>query len=480
MAGIFASSGVIASTAEVQAETLQECFDRLLVEMVAERRPVLRHLPMAEIYEGRIISISRQALKSLIHLKIGEGPLSRWPKEEIPEDNYRVILVDSTRMWLEDGKGDRYVISRKKLNYKKFPMSNGVPSGASPIRIGDYVMVGNLSSIDKTPIPLVTVSGDKIERLNPFFIPAIGKIVNVEDDGNIVLRLRFLAKNRGKKISDIYDGNYRVERKYLLNLAGGNQGIADKVLEPTLNIHLSFSNLEQVRFRGEDHRMHLGVVLSHLPGSSEIRDDSGAISSVQESNIFKYVAENVSSPIFEGQQDSAEIEYSDPLVVKALNGAAKLSSIEGFSKLSEVEQIEALTQYVRTVLPYNNAASFAEINGLTHMSDLICAGAGTCRHQSTILAAVLSEAGYSVRPTYFEYRDSEGHMTAGHRWLEVDIRDTEKKLKTFVVDATSEPGHDILPLTEVLESAKKPENFEDRTARYYGNPKRQHRAPISP
>jgi arylamine N-acetyltransferase len=114
------------------------------------------------------------------------------------------------------------------------------------------------------------------------------------------------------------------------------------------------------------------------------------------------------------------------------------------------------------------------------MSDVICAGAGTCRYQSTLLASVLSELGFTVRQTIYEYKNSAGLITSGHRWLEVDVPDVKEGKKTLVLDVTGNAGTDIIPLSDAVAEAQKPENRNSFSTLYYANPGRQYVLPATP
>jgi len=129
--------------------------------------------------------------------------------------------------------------------------------------------------------------------------------------------------------------------------------------------------------------------------------------------------------------------------------------------MHDQERFETLIKFIKAKIPWTAAANFGEENGLNTYNKLICTGVGVCRHNSLVLASILSEAGYRVRPTaYFPGANREGHA-----WLEVDSVQADGKIITYILDPSTP---DIL-FSKPLENAQKNalRNSESNDALWY-------------
>ncbi len=111
---------------------------------------------------------------------------------------------------------------------------------------------------------------------------------------------------------------------------------------------------------------------------------------------------------------------------------AVLSSHPDFLLMAPRDKILTLLKYTQRNVPWTKAAQSAENAGLSTFSDIVCAGAGVCRHNSNLLATTLSEAGFPTRLVRYLPEGQDGHA-----WMEVDMRMLDGSVQTYVVDPSN-------------------------------------------
>ncbi len=125
-----------------------------------------------------------------------------------------------------------------------------------------------------------------------------------------------------------------------------------------------------------------------------------------------------------------DFEFPRGLQLEFLNAAARFSSHPEFAALSQVEQVQMLSRFATTLLPYNSRGSEFERDGVRSIDQILACGFGVCRHQTQTLAAVLSETGFSIRILALNTI-----VGTRHTWLEADLGYPRRL--TFVIDPSS-------------------------------------------
>lgn len=271
-------------------------------------------------------------------------------------------------------------------------------------------------------------------------------------------------------------GSYRflVDQSNLYQMPVGAGRTLQEMLTPLSDIIPQFSLHEVVRFRDGEGKMRQGSVVQ-IKGNDlliQIFQDRFWISNTQ---VFSFWGTTTPTSISVDTtryyyEPSVHINLGQPtgILKKFLDGAARLSSHPDFLSASAQTKLKILVTYQGLFLPWSLAGLSLEESGVENFSEILCIGAGVCRHQTPLMAAILDEAGLRVRIYYrlMKLLDNIADFD-GHTWLEIDYP-TLNGYETFVVDPSSA---DVRPLREVVAVAKK--NPTSSEARYLAYPKRK-------
>ncbi len=284
-------------------------------------------------------------------------------------------------------------------------------------------------------------------------LPAIGQFKYWDRNGFAIVEIT-LGDQKGL---------YRVPQKNLGTLSAGNAHRLEHAFD-LIDVKLSFQIGENVRFRDASGVLKKGRIQSFSGNRARIFSE-GHSYAIDQEHIFKNVDGSPRTiKQWNAPGDTPGFDLHDPALQKFLNGAARLASLPAYQRLPDADKLQTLVQYVRSFIPYDTSASYAEYYGLRNFSQIVCAGGGTCRHQATLLAQILTESGIPARLTGRFLPQSAGG--SGHRWLEADLSG-----RTFVVDASSNVQQ-VIPIEDAMaKAAADPKSFE---AMWFANPERVH------
>ena len=108
--------------------------------------------------------------------------------------------------------------------------------------------------------------------------------------------------------------------------------------------------------------------------------------------------------------------------------------------------------------------------------------AAACASTNAALGNVLLEAGFTVRTVSYGpvlgrdnkvIRFGPPVKGIGHLWLEVDVRDEEGKMQTYILDAAPDDANKIVVETLFAAQELARNDVESVEARYYVNPGRK-------
>jgi transglutaminase-like putative cysteine protease len=318
------------------------------------------------------------------------------------------------------------------------------------LKVGEYVKLQKATDQESKSLILPYEDGSDTLEFADGLLPAVAHLKGWDKDGAGLAEMTYLK--------DKFD--FRVPKENLAPLATGNAERFYQIAD-ALDFPLSFKKNENVRFRDSDGRMRVGRFLKQRRDWARIKTESGPVA-VRLDEIFKLDpdAQPRTPAGWLAYGTTSEMDFTDPVLRHFLNRGARLMSLPGYRELPDAAKLQALVQYVRTFVPYDNAARYAEDYGLKNFSQVLCAGAGTCRHQATLLAQLLAEAGTEVR--LVGHNTEEGY---GHRWVEATLSG-----QTYVVDASSGVKQ-VLTLEEAQSKAAADSNSFEAT--YFANPKRE-------
>ena len=296
-------------------------------------------------------------------------------------------------------------------------------------------------------------------------MPYIGRFAGAREDGYVV---DTQSANNG-----MYGVHLVLSPRDVRSLPAGTRAKARRLVADVLAIPLSFAEGEAVRFRRPqpDGRMSEGTVVRVEDKRIVVRDASGADLSVKRRAVFKSSGHvPARTPRFDGMFDAnwAKLGKVRADLAAFLDGGARLTSHPDFPSLREKEKLDLLLRYVDRSVPWLKAARLAENAGLTKMEDILRAGAGTCRHKSVLLAAILAEAGIPARVVVMRPKDG----SEGHAWVEADMP-SARGVRTWLVDPSA--GRFALPLADIPAWVKgQPGN---KAAAFYVSPERTYWTP---
>jgi hypothetical protein len=333
----------------------------------------------------------------------------------------------------------------------------------APFEAREYVQIGKEGD---PQLLLKHVDAPTTMTLDKRSLPYIGRFVGMEDGANYVVEI----KGAGG-----VDANVRVPKEQVYALPAGTVKAARQSMHRLPVIQLSFQPGEGVRFRNKWGLIEMGAVIALRDGVMKIMTMAGEIS-ISPKNVFKPSGPKIPvTPHYKAYW--TEGQWKSPagptgLFAEFLNGGAALTSHPDFAQAAPAEKIEVLMRYVWHNIPWTAAAKQAEDAGLRAFEDLLCAGAGVCKHNSTLLATILSEAGYFTRLVSYVPPGKEGETERrGHAWLEVDMPSDQGEVETYVVDPSGVSGF-IKPIREVEKIAQT--NPDSNANKWYMQPGREY------
>lgn len=331
---------------------------------------------------------------------------------------------------------------------------------------GEYVQLGRYLPSDppKKDLELFSLKTRKIETIPKDLLPVVVKFVRVVDNGIYAIEVPHMARDYRIFIVDADD---------IDKLTVGHGKILKGIFKPVNDVQIQFYIGEKVRFRNDKNLMKEGVILAERQNEFLIQQFD-LQTWIKKEHVFKSwginsaLSAKITVPNFFSAMDSINIVEPSNFYLDTLNAAAKFSSHPSFLKSSFVDQLMMLVSFQQVFLPWIKAGNTVERMGLANFSEVLCSGAGVCRHNTPMMAAILSEAGVKFRIQFRIMNDAEMAIikseTAGHTWLEVDSPDG----KTFVVDPS---GVSVKSLAAVLEDARKDPTSSD--ALWWGHPDRK-------
>jgi hypothetical protein len=251
-------------------------------------------------------------------------------------------------------------------------------------------------------------------------------------------------------------------------------------LEKLSALRFVFKKGESVRYRGEDGLLGTGRFdgLVRARAQARVATDDGRSIVVPRAAVFKAApgSEHPYSPDYHTYVLPMRLGVPGQALRAFLDGAARIESHPGFAALSQREKLFVLVQYVQTLVPWSSAGMNLETNART-FDEVVCAGAGVCRHLGILLGLVLNEAGirHSVVMVHPQSLDAAGNSKPGHLWTEVQFADDDGQTKGFVLDPSQMDLQldDVQTLSELAAQKPWPEFVKD----YHLNPARTFSAP---
>ncbi len=308
----------------------------------------------------------------------------------------------------------------------------------SPFLPGEFIQLGmswnhEPATADLTLIDTTSGSTQKIPKAS---LPFVAKFIRAHSADAYEIEIPDKLTKEGKR--------YWVFKNKVNHLNVGTGKTLNAMLFPLENITPQFTLHEKVRYRDSLGLMKAAVIHQFKDGKFLI-GDSDEKTWINQDEVFTTWTPGIPTSIAVGTKkyhtQNINLGVPEGLFKDVLNGAAKLSSHPDFLALSFTEQIYALMIYENTLLPWDLSGNTVEMAGLKDYSEILCAGVGVCRHNTPLMAAILSEAGLRVRiqtrvRTIEEMTTDhvQGQFNA-HTWLEVDspyINDA----KTWILDPT--------------------------------------------
>lgn len=335
---------------------------------------------------------------------------------------------------------------------------------------GEYIQLGWPGIEEfKKDIKLTHVDPRKNLYFGKNILPFVAKFIRALKSNEYEIELPQLNKDRRPE-------RFRVSRAdvYKLNIGHGKNLKA--ALDPLNKITKSFAIEENVRFRDKHGFMQSGQIMAEGQKEFLVRNAKSQ-SWVSEKSIFKtWTTGEVSSisidtsDYYYGHTPELHLENPSGFLAEVLNGAANLASHPQFLNSPMIDQLKILVRFEQTLLPWGIAGDKVELAGLSNYSQILCSGAGVCRHNTPIMAAILSEAGLKVR-IYYRFISKEeiaesrlDILYGAHTWLEAENSSGE----IFVIDPSSGT---VKTQTEVQKAAE--QNHKSSDAIWWNSPKRK-------
>lgn len=331
---------------------------------------------------------------------------------------------------------------------------------------GEYVQLGWHLPNDppKKDLELLNLRTGKIDEFPKDILPIVVKFIRVVNSNIYAIEIPKMLRGYNTFLVDANDVH---------KLTVGTGKTLQDIFKPMDSFSITFSIGEKIRFRNDKNLMKDGVILTERENKFLIQH-SDTQNWISKENIFKtwgllpVASAKITVPNFFSSMDSIHVHEPEALYKDTLNAIAKFSSHPNFLRASFVDQLMMLVSFQQAYLPWTKAGNTTERMGLTTLSQVLCAGAAVCRHNTPLMAAILIEAGIKVRIKFRLMSHAEMAITkssaTGHTWLEVDAPEGG----TFVVDPSAES---VKSLAAVLEDAKTDPNSSE--ALWWGHPDRK-------
>jgi hypothetical protein len=253
----------------------------------------------------------------------------------------------------------------------------------------------------------------------------IGRFVRIHDEKNYVISVKSIKDN-------VPATEIIVPRSSTYGLTSGTLTHFQNTVKGLLSMHVAFKYDELVRFRRSDGTIAMGTFVRVNSHYSTVKDEDGKLIYVSPQSVFRYVDGEPFTAIYNADWIQANFENPSSLVRQLLDGAGKLSSLSDFAEMSNDDKIKTLMKYLKSNVSWTKGAISAETAGLDDFNEIICSGAGVCRHLAVLMATMLSEAGFSPRVVKYIEAGKDGHA-----WVEVDVRLPNGHSEIIVVDPSN-------------------------------------------
>lgn len=268
----------------------------------------------------------------------------------------------------------------------------------------------------QTPRQGQVSAGDYVEVETAQNVQTWGVVVRETSDGNFY---------------DVWVGQQsvvqRIPKSKVSNFRIGNEARLGKALQEILNEPTALDIHQSVKFRDSTGAIQPGKVKNLSDDQVQIEYAQGVLT-LNRKEVFPAVSGKPPKRLVsEAGIDSEEL-LQDPLVRDFFNSAAKMSSRPEFGAMAEVDQVKFLKGFLDEFVDSHYALAKSPL-GDANMKDILCMGAGVCRHKSPILARMLAEAGYDLRVIV-----NRPVFGTPHMWIELDFGNP---VVTFVVDPTT-------------------------------------------
>ena len=325
----------------------------------------------------------------------------------------------------------------------------------SPFESGEYVQIGadysssNSYKTVKNPDHTFVFSGHAAAY--------IGKFVRIYDENNYVIQIQSIKDN-------VPPTEIIVPRYLTYGLTSGTASHFRNAVRGLLTINIAFKSGELVRYRRVDGTIGLGIFIRSNKNHITLKDEADQTVYISPQSVFRYIDGDPHTATYNADWIHAHFQKPTDLVRQFLDGAGKLTSLPDFAEQSPEQKILTLMKYLKANVNWTKGALSGETAGLRDFNEILCSGAGVCRHLAPLMATMLSELGYTPRVTKYIEQGKDGHA-----WLEVDVRDSYGQLKTFVVDPSN--GEFVKAFSEVSAAASKNKNSSE--AAWYIKPGRE-------
>ena len=321
-----------------------------------------------------------------------------------------------------------------------------VPEHTSPRSIfqrGEFVQlqIGDHSGSDR--LWFTNVETNQSAYILRQDLPWIAKFIRGTKDSQIEVEFPRVADGRTLR--------YRLAREYVGHLPNGRAQVLRSVLSCVPTTPTLFAPGDEVRFRDAGGLMR--------EGRFPCRARAGEVFS-------KWTTGLANSISFDSGQLKSTLPHSIPLgrpckfLREYLNAAAHLSSHPEFREVSFERRLNILMQFQNIVLPYTQASDTLEVTGVQTLSEVLCAGSGMCRHNTPLIAAVMSEAGLDVRVVHRIAEPGEFAELGGTHYAHVWIEVTDAEGGTFIVDPSNAKVRSVDEAR--AEAGKNPHSVEGR------------------
>ncbi|MBT4791920.1 MAG: hypothetical protein HON90_10140, partial [Halobacteriovoraceae bacterium] len=395
------------------------CLSQMLEQLLKEQLPAIRSHP---------------DLLGIKNIKVGKTaylPSKGFdPRSKLSLKTNDVTQVTITKIEFKEGFGKVVFVSSPEIGTSPIPISRFVQNAYSR---KDFAQRSPFTQDE-----FVEIAPTSANYTNTTY-PPIGQFQGVFDEDQYIVSTR-LSKPGSTQLNTL------INKNDIKGFSGSTPEKLQQSLKPFLDIKLFFVAGERIRFRDKNGFLQSGLFYNSNNNIAKI-NVAGKIQEVNINEIFKNSNTHPpKTPSYKADWILVKDESPTGSYRDLLNAGAKITSTTEFHLMHDQERFETLIKFIKAKIPWTAAANFGEENGLNTYNKLICTGVGVCRHNSLVLASILSEAGYRVRPTaYFPGANREGHA-----WLEVDSVQADGKIITYILDPSTP---DIL-FSKPLENAQ--------------------------